>query len=75
LVIFLAITIVFASVAVSMIVTSFTRRLQADGHRIGMLRAVDVYSYTYGNNFLPLTRIERTVLGNDAGIIGAAMIN
>lgn len=33
-----------------------------------------VYSYTYGNNFLPLTRIERTVLGNDAGIIGAAMI-
>ncbi len=33
-----------------------------------------VYKHTYGNEFLPLTRIERTMLGNDAGIIGAAMI-
>ena len=49
LVIFLAITIVFASVAVSMIVTSFTRRLQADGHRIGMLRAVGADEKTITN--------------------------
>ena len=34
-----------------------------------------VFRYTYGRDFLPRTRIERTVLGNDAGIIGAAMIN
>ena len=40
IVIFSAITLVFASVAVSMIVTSITRRLQADGQRTGMLRAV-----------------------------------
>ncbi len=33
-----------------------------------------VFNYTYGCDFLPRTRIERTVLGNDAGIIGAAMI-
>lgn len=33
-----------------------------------------VYSYTYGNDFLPLTRIERAILGNNAGIIGAAML-
>ncbi len=33
-----------------------------------------VFRYAYGAGFLPRTRIERTMLGNDAGIIGAAMI-
>ncbi len=33
-----------------------------------------VYRYTYGNDFLPLTKIERAILGNNAGIIGAAML-
>ena len=36
----LAITILFSAVSVSMIVTSVTRRIQSDGRRIGMLRAV-----------------------------------
>lgn len=33
-----------------------------------------VFSFAYGSDILPRARIERTVLGNDAGIIGAAMI-
>ncbi len=33
-----------------------------------------VFRYAYGNDFLPRTRIEKAVLGNDAGIIGAAML-
>ena len=39
-IVFLAITILFSAVSVSMIVTSITRRIQSDGRRIGMLRAV-----------------------------------
>lgn len=34
-----------------------------------------VYKYTYGHDFLPLTKIECAMLGNDAGIIGAAMLD
>ena len=48
-VVFLAITILFTAVSVSMIVTSITRRIQSDGRRIGMLRAVGAE--------------ERTILG------------
>lgn len=33
-----------------------------------------VFKYAYGTDILPRTRIEKTLLGNDAGIIGAAMI-
>ena len=33
-----------------------------------------VFKYAYGADLLPRTRIEKTMLGNDAGIIGAAMI-
>lgn len=33
-----------------------------------------VFKYAYGADLLPRTRIEKTLLGNDAGIIGAAMI-
>lgn len=33
-----------------------------------------VFRYAYGAKMLTRTRIERTMLGNDAGIIGAAMI-
>ena len=40
LTVFGAITLVFLSVSVSMIVTSNTRRIQSDGRLIGMLRAV-----------------------------------
>jgi ABC-type lipoprotein release transport system permease subunit len=38
--VFSAISIVFAAVVISMIVSSVTRRIQSDGRRIGMLRAV-----------------------------------
>ena len=37
---FSVISILFAAVSVSMIVSSITRRIQSDGKRIGMLRAV-----------------------------------
>ena len=33
-----------------------------------------VFKYSYGHDFLPRTKIECAVLGNDAGIIGAAML-
>lgn len=33
-----------------------------------------VFSYSYGSNLLPRTKIERAALKNDAGIIGAAML-
>lgn len=33
-----------------------------------------VFQYSYGHEFLPRTKIECAVLGNDAGIIGAAML-
>lgn len=38
--VFAAISLLFTAVAVSMIVSSITRRIQSDGRRIGMLRAV-----------------------------------
>ena len=38
--VFTVISILFAAVSVSMIVSSITRRIQSDGKRIGMLRAV-----------------------------------
>lgn len=38
--VFSAISILFAAVVISMIVSSVTRRIQSDGRRIGMLRAV-----------------------------------
>ena len=38
--VFSVISILFAAVSVSMIVSSITRRIQSDGKRIGMLRAV-----------------------------------
>lgn len=38
--VFSAISILFAAVVISMIVSSVTRRIQSDGKRIGMLRAV-----------------------------------
>ena len=38
--IFAGIAILFTAVAISMIVSSITRRIQSDGRRIGMLRAV-----------------------------------
>lgn len=60
IVIFAAITLVFASVAVSMIVTSITRRLQADGQRIGMLRAVGAD--------------EKTILGCYSGQITVSIV-
>lgn len=60
IVIFSAITLVFASVAVSMIVTSITRRLQADGQRIGMLRAVGAD--------------EKTILGCYSGQITVSIV-
>lgn len=34
-----------------------------------------VFKYSYGHNFLPRTEIKCAVLGNDAGIIGAAMLD
>ena len=34
-----------------------------------------VFKYSYGHDFLPRTKIECAVLGNDAGIIGAAMLD
>lgn len=34
-----------------------------------------VYRFSYGAKMLPRTRIEKAVLGNDAGIIGAAMLS
>ncbi len=34
-----------------------------------------VFQYSYGHDFLPRTKIECAVLGNDAGIIGAAMLD
>ncbi len=34
-----------------------------------------VFTYTYGHDFLPRTKIECAMLGNDAGIIGAAMLD
>ena len=34
-----------------------------------------VFQYSYGHSFLPRTKIECAVLGNDAGIIGAAMLD
>lgn len=33
-----------------------------------------VFRYSYGHDFLPRTKIECALLGNDAGIIGAAML-
>ena len=33
-----------------------------------------VFQYSYGHELLPRTKIECAVLGNDAGIIGAAML-
>lgn len=33
-----------------------------------------VFRYSYGSDLLPRTKIERAALGNDAGIIGAAML-
>ena len=38
--VFSAISILFTAVVISMIVSSITRRIQSDGRRIGMLRAV-----------------------------------
>ena len=60
MVIFSAITLLFASVAISMIVTSVTRRLQSDGQRIGMLRAVGAD--------------EKTILGCYSGQITVSII-
>ncbi|MBS5842056.1 MAG: ROK family protein [Clostridiales bacterium] len=34
-----------------------------------------VFQYSYGHDFLPQTKIECAMLGNDAGIIGAAMLD
>ena len=34
-----------------------------------------VYRYSYGADLLPRTRIEKAKLGNDAGLIGAAMLS
>ncbi len=34
-----------------------------------------VLKYTYANEHIPQTRIERATLGNDAGLIGAAMLD
>lgn len=34
-----------------------------------------VFRYSYGHDFLPRTKIECALLGNDAGIIGAAMLS
>lgn len=34
-----------------------------------------VFKYTYANEHIPQTRIERALLGNDAGLIGAAMLD
>lgn len=34
-----------------------------------------VFTYSYGHEFLKKTKIECAVLGNDAGIIGAAMLD
>lgn len=34
-----------------------------------------VSKYTYANEHIPQTRIERAILGNDAGLIGAAMLD
>jgi glucokinase len=34
-----------------------------------------VYRYSYGAKMLPRTRIEKAQLGNDAGLIGAAMLS
>ena len=33
-----------------------------------------VFTYSYGANLLPRTKIMCATLGNDAGIIGAAML-
>lgn len=33
-----------------------------------------VFKYSYGSELLPRTKIEKAALGNDAGIIGAAML-
>ena len=49
LTVFGAITLVFLSVSVSMIVTSNTRRIQSDGRLIGMLRAVGAEEKTILN--------------------------
>lgn len=32
-----------------------------------------VEQYVYGSDFLPLTRVEKASMGNDAGIVGSAM--
>lgn len=58
--VFLAITILFTAVSVSMIVTSITRRIQSDGRRIGMLRAVGAD--------------ERTILGCYTGQVTVSIV-
>ena len=47
--VFSVISILFAAVSVSMIVSSITRRIQSDGKRIGMLRAVGADQMTVLN--------------------------
>ena len=59
-IVFLAITILFTAVSVSMIVTSITRRIQSDGRRIGMLRAVGAD--------------ERTILGCYTGQVTVSIV-
>ena len=60
IIVFLAITILFSAVSVSMIVTSITRRIQSDGRRIGMLRAVGAD--------------ERTILGCYTGQVTVSIV-
>ena len=60
IIVFLAITILFSAVSVSMIVTSITRRIQSDGRRIGMLRAVGAD--------------ERTILGCYIGQVTVSIV-
>ena len=60
IIVFLAITILFTAVSVGMIVTSITRRIQSDGRRIGMLRAVGAD--------------ERTILGCYTGQVTVSIV-
>ena len=56
-----AIAILFTAVAISMIVSSITRRIQSDGRRIGMLRAVGADEKTILNCYIG--QVSFSVLG------------
>jgi len=58
--VFSAISILFTAVVISMIVSSVTRRIQSDGRRIGMLRAVGAD--------------EKTILGCYCGQVTASFL-